>query len=144
MRSPEKKPNRRKSGATATARSLRQNETEAEYRLWGNLRNRLLNGYKFSRQIPLGPYIVDFICREKMLIVEIDGAQHAENPRDEIRSNWLNAHGYSVLRFWNHEVLKERRAVLETMLAVLEGQITTRCETIRFRPAPEKESDAKP
>jgi very-short-patch-repair endonuclease len=125
----------RKPGATSRARKLRQNDTEPEYRLWSDLRNRGLNGYKFSRQIPLGPYIVDFICREKNLVVELDGAQHAESRSDEIRTTWLNANGYSVLRFWNDAMLKERRAMLETILAVLEGKIFERCETLRFYPA---------
>jgi very-short-patch-repair endonuclease len=125
----------RKSGATARARQLRKSETEPEYRLWSELRNRLLNGHKFSRQIPLGPYVVDFICREKNLIVELDGTQHAESGHDVIRTRWLNGNGYSVLRFWNHEVLQERRAVLETILAVLTGHIASRDDAIRFSPA---------
>jgi very-short-patch-repair endonuclease len=125
----------RKPGATARARILRANDTEPEYRLWSDLRGRRLNGHKFSRQIPLGPYIVDFACREKNLVVELDGAQHVESQLDEIRTEWLNANGYSVLRFWNDEVLKERRAVLETILAVLEGRIFERCDTLRFYPA---------
>jgi len=114
---------------------LRQNETEPEYRLWSDLRNRLLNGYKFSRQIPLGPYIVDFVCREKMLVVELDGSQHNESDHDIRRTRWLNENGYSVIRFWNDEILKERRAVLETILAVLTGQIHSRDDAIRFSPA---------
>ncbi|MFN3321805.1 MAG: endonuclease domain-containing protein, partial [Allorhizobium sp.] len=117
------------------ARSLRNNDTEAEYRLWGDLRNRQLNGYKFSRQIPIGVYIVDFVCREQRLVVELDGSHHAENERDERRTEWLNGQGYSVLRFWNAEVLQERRAVLETILAVLQDQIVERCYAIRFSPA---------
>jgi very-short-patch-repair endonuclease len=125
----------RKPGATTKARALRQNETEAEYRLWSELRNRLLNGYKFARQIPLGPYVVDFLCREKRLVVELDGSQHAESVQDTIRTRWLNDHGYSVLRFWNHEVLQERRAVLDTILAAAEGRLYRRCEVTRFYPA---------
>ncbi len=102
--------------------------------MWSDLRNRRLNGYKFSRQIPLGPYIVDFVCREQSLIVELDGSQHAESTHDERRTEWLNQQGYSVLRFWNAEILQERRAVLETILAVLQGQIVERCDAIRFSP----------
>jgi len=124
----------RKPGVTARARILRRNDTEPEFRLWSDLRGRRLNGYKFSRQIPLGPYVVDFVCREKRLVVEIDGSQHAESRADQARTDWLNANGYSVLRFWNDEVLKERRAVLETILGVLEGRIFERCEAIRFYP----------
>jgi very-short-patch-repair endonuclease len=120
----------RKSGATPRARNLRKNETDAEYRLWIEVRSRRLNGYKFARQIPLGPYFVDFICREKNLIVELDGSQHADNEHDIARTEWLNVQGYSVLRFWNDEILRERRAVLETILSVLEG----RGATARFSP----------
>jgi len=125
----------RKSGATVRARQLRKGETEAEYRLWSDLRNRLLNGYKFSRQIPLGPYIADFVCRDKNLIVELDGSQHAQSDRDGRRTDWLNARGYSVLRFWNDEVLRERRAVLETILAALSDRIAPSDGAIRFSPA---------
>ena len=128
-------PTKRKAGATARARELRFDETEAEYRLWGELRSRHLNGYKFVRQVPLGPFFADFLCREKGLIVEIDGSQHAESPTDESRTTWLNSHGYSVLRFWNHEVLAERRAVLDTILAVLEGQIHSPSPGRRVAPA---------
>ncbi|MFL0691392.1 MAG: endonuclease domain-containing protein [Agrobacterium tumefaciens] len=127
-------PTKRLPGRTSKARELRANDTEAEYRLWSDLRNRRLNGYKFSRQIPLGPYIVDFVCREQSLIVELDGSQHAESTHDERRTEWLNQQGYSVLRFWNAEILQERRAVLETILAVLQGQIVERCDAIRFSP----------
>lgn len=125
---------KRRSGATKKARLLRQNETEAEHRLWGHLRNRLLNGHKFARQVPLGPYIADFVCRERRLIVELDGSQHAESQRDIVRTRWLNANGYSVLRFWNHEVLQERQAVLDTIFAAVEGLLHERCEIARFYP----------
>jgi very-short-patch-repair endonuclease len=125
----------RREGATRRARSLRKDETEAEYRLWSDLRNRNLNGFKFSRQIPLGPYFADFLCRDKRLIVEVDGSQHAESPADITRTNWLNNEGYAVLRFWNHEILEERRAVLETIVAALEGRLFARCDMTRFYPA---------
>lgn len=117
-------PTKRRPGATVRARSLRQQDIEPEYRLWGELRNRRLNGHKFARQIPLGPYIVDFVCREQALVLELDGGQHSENVRDEVRTAYLVENGYSVLRFWNHEVLRERRAVLETILAALEGRLS--------------------
>lgn len=125
----------RKDGATKRARTLRQDETEAEYRLWSDLRNRNLNGFKFSRQIPLGPYFADFLCREKKLIVEVDGSQHAESVSDMRRTEWMNGQGYSVLRFWNHEVLEQRRDVLETIVAALEGRMFAKCEAARFYPA---------
>jgi very-short-patch-repair endonuclease len=135
MRNPNKSLTKRTPKSTSLARQLRQDETDAEFRLWTDLRNRRLNGYKFSRQIPLGPYVADFVCRESKLIVEVDGSQHAENPKDELRTDWLNREGYAVLRFWNTEVLTERRSVLETILAVLQGRISERCDATRFYPA---------
>ncbi|TKT80210.1 DUF559 domain-containing protein [Aquamicrobium sp. LC103] len=125
---------KRRVGATSRARTLRRQETEAEYRLWGDLRNRLLNGYKFSRQMPVGPYFADFLCREYRLIVEIDGSQHALSSHDARRTRYLTTNGYSVLRFWNEEVLRERRAVLETVLAALEGRLSPSPD-LRFAPA---------
>ena len=126
---------KRRNGATAKARNLRQDETEAELKLWNELRNRLLNGYKFTRQVPLGPYVADFVCRERSLVVELDGSQHSGSLSDIARTGWLNENGYSVLRFWNDEILRERRAVLDTILAVLSGEIFSRCDAIRFSPA---------
>ncbi len=117
---------------TGQARSLRRNETEEEYRLWSDLRARRLNGYKFTRQVPLGPFIVDFLCRDARLIVEIDGFQHAESLSDQRRTEWLNANGYSVLRFWNQEIARERRSVLETILAALEGRLQLSSEPPSF------------
>ncbi|MCC6203760.1 MAG: DUF559 domain-containing protein [Hyphomicrobiales bacterium] len=128
-------PTKRTGLSTARARALRRDDTEPEYRFWGELRGRRLNGYKFVRQIPLGPYIVDFLCRERLLVVELDGAQHSESHSDLRRDGWLNAHGYSVLRFWNDEILRERRAVLDTLLAVLEGRIFSPSPGLRFAPA---------
>lgn len=125
---------KRRPGKTTQARRLRRNETEEEVRLWSELRNRLLNGHKFSRQVPLGPYVVDFLCREQRLVVEVDGFHHAENRSDETRTRWLNANGYSLLRFWNHEITGERRAVLDTILGVLSGEMLERCDATRFYP----------
>jgi very-short-patch-repair endonuclease len=115
---------KRRAGSTAIARRLRVEDTEPEYRLWSDLRARRLNGYKFARQIPLGLYVVDFVCRDELLIVELDGSQHAESARDDLRTVFLTRHGYSVLRFWNDEVLRERRAVLDTILAALKGRVS--------------------
>jgi very-short-patch-repair endonuclease len=126
---------KRRPGATARARQLRRDETDAEYKLWYRLRGREIGGYKFVRQVPLGPYVVDFLCRSKRLIVEIDGEQHVDSERDASRTVWLNRHGYSVLRFWNHEALREKEAVLDTILAALEGQITAPSPGLRFAPA---------
>jgi very-short-patch-repair endonuclease len=126
---------KRRPGKTHQARRLRRIETEEERLLWSDLRDRRLNGFKFSRQIPLGVYVVDFLCRDRHLIIEVDGFHHAESPSDEARAHWLNASGYSLLRFWNHEVTRERRAVLETILAALEGRMIERCHAARFYPA---------
>lgn len=89
--------------------------TDAERRLWARIRNRQLLGFKFVRQHPVGPYIADFACREADLIVEIDGSQHAESRRDEIRTNKLREHGYEIIRFWNTDVLTNLDGVLETL-----------------------------
>lgn len=138
-------PTKRQGLATARARALRVDETEPEYRFWGELRNRRLNGYKFVRQIPIGPYIVDFLCRELRLVVELDGGQHCDSAHDKSRDRWLNEHGYSVLRFWNNEVMRERRSVIDTLMAVLDGRISAPSPGLRFAPAtlsPGGEEDA--
>ena len=99
------------------ARVLRKNMTDAERILWQRLRNRQLGGFKFRRQKPIGPYIVDFACLEKKLIIEVDGGQHASKmSADTIRGEHLKRKGYRILRFWNHEVLKDTDSVLERIL----------------------------
>ena len=99
------------------ARSLRKNQTDAERKLWHRLRARELCGYKFRRQYPIAPYIVDFVCIEKTLVVEIDGGQHGTMTEiDNTRTEFLNARGYRVLRFWNNEVLRQLDAVLAKIL----------------------------
>ena len=90
------------------ARVLRHRQTDAERKLWNELRNLQLEGIKFRRQQPIGHYIVDFISLDKKLIIEIDGSQHDEElikEKDEQRTKWLEGEGYRVLRFWNNEVL---------------------------------------
>lgn len=105
------------------ARELRTTQTDAEQRLWRSLRNRQLEGYKFRRQRPIGPYIADFICLDAKLIVEVDGGQHAEQiGYDAARTAFFEEQGYRVLRFWNTEVLTETEAVLESIrLALLDS-----------------------
>lgn len=117
------------------ARRMRKLPTDAERLLWFELRNSLLNGYRFSRQVRVDPYIVDFGCRHSKLAVELDGSQHAETLQDEARTRFLNSNGYSVLRFWNDEVVFERAPVLDTILAVLEGRINSPSPGLRFAPA---------
>jgi very-short-patch-repair endonuclease len=98
------------------ARSLRQNETDAERKMWTVLRSRRFSGFKFRRQQPLGHYIVDFFCKDRGLIVELDGGQHLYDVKnDEERTIFIESHGFRVLRFWDHEVLKDPRSVLEIL-----------------------------
>jgi very-short-patch-repair endonuclease len=104
---------------TERARRLRRAATDAESKLWYRLRSRQLNGHKFVRQEPIGPYTVDFVCREARLVIEVDGGQHAGNERDVVRDRWLVSHNYRVLRFWNNDVLSNIAGVLETLAAVL-------------------------
>jgi adenine-specific DNA-methyltransferase len=95
--------------------------TDAERRLWSHLRDRQLGGYKFRRQKPIGPFIADFVCAKQRLIIEVDGGQHAVNTEaDNRRTDYLKRNGWRILRFWNHEVLKEREAVLVRILGALE------------------------
>ena len=97
--------------------------TESERRIWNLVRNRGVEGLKFVRQYPVGPYIVDFVCRERMLVVELDGSQHADDQAayDLRRTDMLNTEGYSVLRFWNNEVLKEPSGVRDLLCTVVNG-----------------------
>jgi len=103
------------------ARSLRQSKTNAENRMWYFLRDRRLNGYKFVRECVLGPYIADFVCREKKLIIEVDGGQHMDAAEyDKQRTENLAKDGYRVLRFWNDEVFINIQGVLEAILNAVE------------------------
>ena len=98
------------------AKSLRSNQTDAEMQLWYHLRAHRFMGLKFKRQKPIGAYIVDFVCIERKLILELDGGQHAENVGyDERRTKFLESEGYQVLRFWNNQVLQEMDSVLEVI-----------------------------
>ena len=107
-------------GVEHLARNLRKLSTYAELRLWGQLKNRNLGGFKFRRQHPIPPYIVDFVCLEKHLIVELDGGQHAEQiASDGKRTAYLGSKGYRVMRFWNHDVLQQTESVLTEILQTL-------------------------
>ena len=99
------------------ARSLRAEATEPEKALWRVLRDHRLSETKWRRQVPIGAYIVDFVCFEHRVIVECDGSQHAENPYDEKRGAWLRSQNFKIARFWNHDVMKARAGVLDTILA---------------------------
>ena len=108
-----------KSGRTKSSRHLRRTATIAEQRLWNRVRSRALCGMKFVRQEPIGPFIVDLVCREQRLIVEIDGGQHATRERDAVRDQWLRDHRYRVLRFWNNDVMQNINGVLETIAGAM-------------------------
>jgi very-short-patch-repair endonuclease len=101
-------------------RYLRRQTTDAERKLWFALRDRRLSGFKFVRQEAIGSYIADFVCRDKKLIIEVDGGQHAESKRDRVRDRVLTAAGYRVLRFWNSDVLSNREGVLSVILGNLQ------------------------
>ena len=100
-----------KSTLRQRARDLRKNSTDPERHLWYHIRaNRL--GFKFKRQAPIGTYIVDFVCLEKRLIIELDGGQHMDNQiYDTKRTDWLMAHGFKVLRFWSILMYFYNRAI---------------------------------
>jgi len=100
-------------GIQNLAKALRKGQTEAEIKLWYHLRAHRFLGLKFKRQKPIGRYIVDFLCDEQQLVVELDGGQHNGNVDDLARDAWLKAQGLRVLRFWNDDVLKNTDAVLE-------------------------------
>ncbi|MDP6621533.1 MAG: DUF559 domain-containing protein [Alphaproteobacteria bacterium] len=102
--------------STARARKLRQNLSEAEKRLWNDLRRRQLDDAYFRRQVPFGPYVVDFACKQRKLIIELDGGQHAQQvDQDAKRTAYLEAQGYAVLRFWNNQVFENLEGVVETI-----------------------------
>jgi very-short-patch-repair endonuclease len=99
---------------------MRNASTPAERKLWSRLRASSLMGYKFSRQISVGPYICDFVCRQAKLVIELDGSQHGEDV-DAQRTCFLESQGYFVMRFWNHQVLQNVDGVLIDIQAQLEA-----------------------
>lgn len=104
---------------TERARDLRKNATNCERLLWFHLRAHRLQGFKFKRQHPIGIYIVDFVCFEARCIVEADGSQHAEQTEyDTRRDGWLRSQGFTVLRFWNNDILANTEGVLERIAEV--------------------------
>ncbi len=119
MRGPRPRRNER-------ARALRAHSTSAEEKLWFELRARRLGGYKFVRQAPIGPYFVDFLCRERRVVVEVDGATHGEDHEiaaDHARTAHLARLGYRVFRAWNNDIFDNMHGVLDELLALLEGSI---------------------
>lgn len=102
------------------ARQMRKELTDAERKLWAHLRRRQIEGHKFRRQHPIGPYIVDFVCLERRLIIEVDGSQHRQRVSlDARRDAWLASVGFRVLRFWDNQVLSEMAAVMEAIAEAL-------------------------
>ncbi len=98
---------------------MRKQPTEAERRLWQMLRDRRFSAFKFRRQVPVGPFIADFLCFETRLIVEADGGQHCESAADARRTVWLESQNFRVQRFWNHEILSQPRNVMDRLYTAL-------------------------
>jgi len=107
----------RRTKLTSHARRMRREPTAAELKFWYQVRDRRLEGLKFRRQVPIGPYIADFVCVEHKLVVEIDGGQHAGSETDARRDTSLSAMGFRVLRFWNADVLGNMDGVIDAVLA---------------------------
>ena len=104
------------------ARAMRRIATDAERKLWLLLRDRRLDGIKFRRQVPFGPYILDLVCFERKVVIEVDGGQHGASEADKIRDARLRAEGFQVVRYWNNDVLKNPEGVLTDLLARLEAK----------------------
>jgi very-short-patch-repair endonuclease len=96
------------------ARTLRKNTTRAEMYLWQRIRRKQLSA-KFRRQQQIGDYIVDFVCFERKLIIEVDGGQHVERRADKIRDEWFENQGFKVIRFWNNDVFQNADGVLKVI-----------------------------
>ncbi|QJD66308.1 endonuclease domain-containing protein [Xanthomonas campestris pv. badrii] len=104
--------------ALTNARALRTEMTDAERTLWRCLRRKQLQGLKFRRQHPIPPYVADFCCIEARLIIELDGAQHSASI-DQVRTQWLQSKGWTVLRFWNNDVLLSLDAVVDAIFKIV-------------------------
>ena len=101
---------------TPIARKLRHEPTDAEVRLWQHLRGKQLGGHKFTKQFPIGGFVVDFAERTARIAIELDGGQHTKSATDAERTAIIDAHGYQVIRYWNHDVLINTEGVLEDIL----------------------------
>jgi very-short-patch-repair endonuclease len=110
--------------ASETARRLRRNTTEAERRLWGILRGRRLEGYKFRRQRPIGPYVADFVSIRYRVIVEVDGSQHLNSADDAKRTAWLESYGGHVIRVWNNDLTRNPAGVADLVINTLKTRPT--------------------
>ena len=134
MRGPDKQ-------KTERARGLRKVENDAEEALWFELRARRLNGFKFVRQLPIGPYFADFACRQAGLVVEVDGSQHANSRHDARRDDYMTTNGWSVVRFWNGCVLQDRERVLETIVEIVENRLVQEVRSFDLTFVPARRSD---
>jgi type I restriction enzyme M protein len=136
------------------ARGMRRFSTDAEKRLWRALRNRKLGGFKFRRQIPIGSYIIDFYCHEVKVAVEADGGQHSEPTHvkyDKRRTAFLKSEGIHVMRFWDHDVLRDTDVVREMIYRICDEQRSLvipphpnplpKGEGVRGRPLPKAASN---
>ena len=120
---------------TLRSRQLRNNATVSERRLWQHIRNRQLSGTRFNRQVPIGPFICDFVARTAKLVVELDGGQHfVRTVEDTRRTQFLESRGYRVLRFWNNDVLENAEGVLQLIQLAL---------TDRPSPGPSRKREGK-
>ncbi len=120
--------------ANERARNLRKDMSDAEWKLWQRLRGGQIEGFRFRRQHPIGVFIADFVCLEKCLIIEVDGAQHAEPAQvvhDAKRTQWLEARGYQVLRFWSNEIAENLDGVIDAIWNELQES-----SVVRKRPPP--------
>jgi very-short-patch-repair endonuclease len=123
--------------ARANARQLRYKMTDAERRVWYFLRAHRFFGLKFRRQHPIGPYIVDFACLARGLVIEIDGGQHMERAAGDVRRDeFLKSEGLRVLRFWNHDVLSRTPLVMEEILRALAADPALASDSGKIRRAP--------
>jgi very-short-patch-repair endonuclease len=105
------------------AKVLRRRQTDAEEKVWAVLRSRQFIDLKFRRQHPVGDYIVDFVCLDEKLIIEIDGGQHNEKQmidKDEARQKWLEGEGFRVIRFWNNDVMENLEGVMSRLIELIE------------------------
>lgn len=102
------------------AKTMRSHQTDAEQRLWYHLRGKCFMGLKFKRQKPIGPFIADFVCMKYKLVIEADGGQHGTDA-DAERDTWFESQGFTVLRFWNNEVLGQTEGVLDQIRLVIES-----------------------
>src|SRR5262249_55306504 len=132
------------SATTSRARALRARMTDAERKLWFALRDRRFANFKFRRQVPVGPFIADFICCTARVVVEVDGGQHADASTDHRRDRWFAANDFLVLRFWNNDVLSNLEGVLTSILHALREHTPHPARAARGRPSPARGEGMEP